>query len=161
MTEQDLSTLKFKDVAINPIVRDDQVWVRSTELAKALGYKQDRSITHIYSRYSDEFTPEMSRVLNLGTRQRTIPTRIFSPRGCHMVAMFSKTKVAKEFRKWVLDVLDKYTTTSRWEAYGERCDSIRDKVPQGYFSIFHASADMARILTLNGVEPDWNTIPDI
>ena len=33
--------------------------------------------------------------------------RIFSLRGCHLVAMFARTPVAKAFRRWVLDVLDK------------------------------------------------------
>ncbi len=32
--------------------------------------------------------------------------RIFSLRGAHLIAMFARTKVAKDFRKWVLDVLD-------------------------------------------------------
>jgi prophage antirepressor-like protein len=33
-------------------------------------------------------------------------TRIFSLRGAHLLAMFARTKVAKEFRRWVLDILD-------------------------------------------------------
>jgi len=38
--------------------------------------------------------------------------RIFSLRGAHLIAIFSRTKVAKEFRNWVLDVLDKETYQS-------------------------------------------------
>lgn len=34
-------------------------------------------------------------------------SRIFSLRGCHLIAMFARTAIAKQFRKWVLDVLDK------------------------------------------------------
>ena len=34
--------------------------------------------------------------------------RIFSLRGCHLVAMFARTPVAKAFRRWVLNVLEKY-----------------------------------------------------
>lgn len=33
--------------------------------------------------------------------------RIFSLRGAHLIAMFARTQIAKEFRKWVLDILDK------------------------------------------------------
>lgn len=33
--------------------------------------------------------------------------RIFSLRGSHLIGMFAKTSIAKEFRKWVLDVLEK------------------------------------------------------
>ncbi|MDQ9668887.1 hypothetical protein RF033_15005, partial [Serratia marcescens] len=32
--------------------------------------------------------------------------RIFSLRGAHLIGMFARTKLAKEFRKWVLDILD-------------------------------------------------------
>ncbi|ATW34409.1 MULTISPECIES: BRO-N domain-containing protein [Candidatus Williamhamiltonella] len=38
---------------------------------------------------------------------RKIETRIFSLCGAHLIAMFSNTPVAKEFRKWGLDILDK------------------------------------------------------
>ncbi|MGC6299300.1 hypothetical protein ACMXZB_12455, partial [Pasteurella multocida] len=34
---------------------------------------------------------------------------IFSLRGCHLIAMFARTPIAKEFRKWVLDILDRET----------------------------------------------------
>jgi len=33
-------------------------------------------------------------------------TRIYSPRGCHLIAMLARTERAKAFRRWVLDVLD-------------------------------------------------------
>ncbi|WP_187153367.1 hypothetical protein [Candidatus Arsenophonus triatominarum] len=50
----------------------------------------------------------MTETLNLkvsGNYEKTV--RIFSLRGAHLVAMFARTPVAKEFRKWVLDILDK------------------------------------------------------
>lgn len=34
--------------------------------------------------------------------------RIFSLRGCHLLAMFARTPVAKAFRKWCLDVIERY-----------------------------------------------------
>ena len=34
--------------------------------------------------------------------------RIFSLRGCHLLAMFARTPVAKSFRRWVLDVIEQY-----------------------------------------------------
>jgi prophage antirepressor-like protein len=38
--------------------------------------------------------------------QCRLKVRIFSLRGAHLNAMFARTSVAKEFRRWVLDVLD-------------------------------------------------------
>ena len=40
---------------------------------------------------------------------RTTETRIFSPRGCHLLAMLSpRPSQAKAFRRWVLDVLESH-----------------------------------------------------
>lgn len=39
--------------------------------------------------------------------------RIFSLRGCHLLAMFARTPVAKAFRRWVLDVLDRLAAEER------------------------------------------------
>ena len=50
----------------------------------------------------------MSTVVNLTTGVMELPTRIFSLRGCHLLAMFARTPVAKAFRKWVLDVIEQY-----------------------------------------------------
>ena len=53
----------------------------------------------------------MTEVVKLTTTNNNVnlqtSTRIFSLRGCHLIAMFARTAIAKEFRKWVLDVLDK------------------------------------------------------
>jgi prophage antirepressor-like protein len=35
--------------------------------------------------------------------------RVFSLRGAHLIAMLARTPVAKAFRRWVLDVLEKET----------------------------------------------------
>ena len=67
-----------------------------------------QSIANIYNRNQDEFTTDMSEVINSVTSGNLQTTqRIFSLRGCHLIAMFARTAVAKDFRKWVLDILDK------------------------------------------------------
>lgn len=43
--------------------------------------------------------------INNSLSEKTV--RIFSLRGAHLIAMFANTLVAKEFRKWCLDILDK------------------------------------------------------
>ena len=47
-------------------------------------------------------------VENLDTVNLTVRVRIFSLRGCHLLAMFARTPVAKAFRRWVLDVIEQY-----------------------------------------------------
>lgn len=104
--------LSFNDVTFNPVTQNDgQIWLTSTELAKALGYAETDSVSKIYSRNKDEFTSNMTTTVKMGvvrkTGKVTMSVRVFSLRGCHLLAMFAKTEVAKQFRKWVLDILDK------------------------------------------------------
>ena len=100
--------LTFNGITLSPIPHQNSPWIRSVELARALGYSDESSVGRIYKRNSEEFTPEMTQVIEISdTVNLTVPTRIFSLRGCHLVAMFARTPVAKAFRRWVLDVLDK------------------------------------------------------
>lgn len=102
------TSLTFNGITLSPIPHQNSPWIRSVELARALGYSDESSVGRIYKRNSEEFTPEMTQVIEISdTVNLTVPTRIFSLRGCHLVAMFARTPVAKAFRRWVLDVLDK------------------------------------------------------
>lgn len=100
--------LTFNGITLSPIPHQNSPWIRSVELARALGYSDESSVGRIYKRNAEEFTPEMTQVIEISdTVNLTVPARIFSLRGCHLVAMFARTPVAKAFRRWVLDVLDK------------------------------------------------------
>lgn len=104
--------LTFHDKTLTPIIQDGQTWLTSSDLAKALGYAKSDSVSRIYDRNADEFTPCMSLTVKLtvngiNNSSREKETRIFSLNGCHLIAMFSRTKVAKEFRQWALKILDK------------------------------------------------------
>ncbi|NMR01628.1 phage antirepressor protein, partial [Xylella fastidiosa] len=96
----------FSGKSLSIIDRDGTPYLSARELARALGYADERSVLRIYARRTDEFTEQMTCVVKLtpqGEQARDI--RIFSPRGCHLVAMFARTSVAAAFRRWVLDVL--------------------------------------------------------
>lgn len=96
------------DIVPNNFPNNSEPWVRSPQIGEALGYaKGSVSIAKLYDAHADEFTPGMTAVVTLPTQGGPQETRIFSLRGCHLLAMFARTPVAKEFRKWVLDVLDK------------------------------------------------------
>lgn len=104
--------LTFHNIALVPAPVNDGIWLTSSDIAKALGYASPKSVTNIYSRNSDEFTSSMSMVIKMMTnginnnlREKSV--RVFSLRGCHLIAMFATTDKAKEFRRWVLDILDR------------------------------------------------------
>lgn len=106
--------LVFNEITLSPVTYQNSLWIRATELARALGYSDTRKIAHLYERNADEFTPDMTQLIEIsdvpemGTLENLRrKARIFSLRGCHLVAMFARTPVAKAFRRWVLDVLDK------------------------------------------------------
>ena len=103
-------SLCFNDVQFDVIPQNSQPWVRGYQIGTALGYGEnaDVSIRKLYTRHADEFTPAMTAVVTLPTEGGPQETRIFSLRGCHLLAMFARTPVAKAFRRWVLDVIEQY-----------------------------------------------------
>lgn len=104
--------LSFNEVNFSPVEQNGQIWLTAPELASALGYSKSDAVGQVYERNKDEFTSSMTLTLKLSVNginnsKRGKETRIFSLRGAHLIAMFSKTAIAKKFRKWVLDVLDR------------------------------------------------------
>ncbi len=103
--------LTFQNITFEPIYQDGQLWFTSTELAKALGYSRTDNVNRVYARNSDEFTDSMTTTVKMTLVRKTgevdVMVRVFSLRGAHLIAMFASTPMAKEFRKWVLDILDR------------------------------------------------------
>ena len=122
-----MNSISFHDTHFTVIPHHGQLWLTAAQIAQALGYASDDAVSRIYRRNSDEFTSGMTTTVKLtvvgtesahavsekvnltvsGNLQREV--RIFSLRGAHLIAMFSRTALAKEFRRWVLDVLDRET----------------------------------------------------
>lgn len=101
------SEFKFKGVQLSPVKSMEGIWFTSADLAKALEYSNSRAVTKIFNKYADEFTNCMTQVLEMSTSGNyRKKVRVFSLRGAHLIAMFARTDVAKEFRRWVLDILD-------------------------------------------------------
>lgn len=122
--------LSFNEVNFSPIEQNGQIWLTATELASALGYSKSDAVGQVYERNKDEFNSSMTttitvksndsvETLNLSVSKKsknlTKTIRIFSLRGAHLIAMFSKTSIAKQFRKWVLDVLDREVVIKQLE----------------------------------------------
>ncbi|HAG1882577.1 TPA: Bro-N domain-containing protein [Salmonella enterica] len=101
--------LVFHGTKLIATTRKGQIWFAASDLARALQYSNTKSITNLYNQNADEFSPGMSQVIESVTsgnyRKRV---RIFSLRGAHLLAMFARTPIAKEFRRWVLDVLEQH-----------------------------------------------------
>lgn len=105
--------LCFNDVQFDVIPQNSQPWIRGSQIATALQYASVQRVIELYTRHADEFTDAMTAVVTLPTEGGPQETRIFSLRGCHLLAMFARTPVAKAFRRWVLDVLDRLAAEER------------------------------------------------
>lgn len=102
--QTDMNNLTFNNQHIELVNVNNQPYMTLHQIGEALGYAQSRRLSGLFMQHADEFTPEMSMLIKQGRTQ----VRVFSLRGCHLLAMFSKTQVAKEFRKWVLDLIESH-----------------------------------------------------
>lgn len=99
--------LVFQETEFDVVDIHNVPWLRGYQIGSALGYAQpDAAIAKLYERNADEFTPEMTQVLELPTAGGVQQVRVFSPRGCYLLGMLARTERAKAFRQWVLDVLE-------------------------------------------------------
>ena len=102
-----MTTLTFQNTTLSVINQHNQAFVSANDLGLALEYASPlQAVLKIYDRNADEFTAEMTALVEMSTAGGLQKVRIFSLRGAHLIAMFARTKIAKAFRKWVLDILD-------------------------------------------------------
>lgn len=99
--------LTFHNTNFSYMEMAGQVWLTAAEVGEALGYSDDKAIHRLYRKHADEFTVNMTGVVKVTTPGGVQDSRVFSLRGAHLMGMFSRTPVAKEFRRWVLDILDR------------------------------------------------------
>ncbi|HGA2745796.1 TPA: Bro-N domain-containing protein [Enterobacter roggenkampii] len=147
------SNLNFHGVSLSPVDSVSGVWLTSSDIAKALGYASSKSVSTIYSRNSDDFASSMSMVIKMKTiginnnlREKSV--RVFSLRGCHLIAMFATTDKAKEFRRWVLDILDREVAKGTvpvkfdFEMYAQNANAACAMLDQ-VWDIFHDELEPA------------------
>lgn len=129
-----VATLSFQSTTFDIVDRNGQPWLRLPQIGAALGYARGHKVQQVYERNAAEFTDSMTAVVKLpdlvpqsadagmtavlkradllpqsGATGQMREVRIFSLRGAHLLGMFARTKVAADFRRWVLDVLDRET----------------------------------------------------
>lgn len=113
--------LVFQSTQFNVIDRNGQQWLRGHQIGDALGYSKskregrpnapfaERQLRRLYTRHAAEFSDSMTALVKLRTKGGPQEVRIFSLRGAHLLSMFARTEKAAEFRRWVLDILERET----------------------------------------------------
>ena len=98
--------VQFHSKNIELATVNNQLCITQVQLGHALGYTRGDVVGQLFKAHADEFTPDMTCTSDLLVQGQMRKVRVFSLRGCHLLAMFSKTPVAKEFRRWVLDLIE-------------------------------------------------------
>lgn len=104
-----MKALTFENQPLDLIERDGRLWLRATDVSKALGYSRTDKVTRIYSLHKEEFSPSMTVCIETpvsGFSGLTAESRLFSLRGAHLLGMFARTANGMKFRRWVLDQLE-------------------------------------------------------
>ncbi|EHF9644675.1 TPA: P22AR C-terminal domain-containing protein [Salmonella enterica subsp. enterica] len=124
--------LTFKSHVLETVEHDGKIWFTATTLATALEYSRADSVSRIYDRNQDEFSSGMTTTAKLTVVRKTgsvlMDNRLFSLRGAHLIAMFASTPVAKEFRRWLLDLI---------EEEAKRQQQIQLQLPPAHKPIIH------------------------
>jgi len=105
--------IQFQNTQMRTKLIDGQRYVRSSDIARALGYKEVQSVSRLYRKNEDEFSKDMLRRVELTLPNgNTYKAHYFNRRGAWLIGMFARTSKAKDFRKWVLDVLEEQSLTA-------------------------------------------------
>lgn len=119
-----MTKLTFKGFEFNVIQHSGQPYLTLQEIAQVLYRKEGGTqsatpftrVRDLYRRHADEFRSDMTALIKMQTPGGMQEMRIFSLRGCHLLGMFARTAVAKEFRAWALDVLDEHLNAGKgWQ----------------------------------------------
>ena len=101
------AVLTFENVDFDVVDVRNMPWLRGYQIGNALDYSDGAvAVSKLFERNADEFTEEMTQLVELNTAGGRQQVRIFSPRGCYLLGMLARTERAKAFRRWVLDVLE-------------------------------------------------------
>ena len=134
-----MTTLTFQNTTLSVINQQNQTYITASDLGAALEYAMPmQAVLKIYDRNADEFTAEMTALIEMPTAGGLQKVRIFSLRGAHLIAMFARTKVAKDFRKWVLDILDREVLQKTKEIQ-PLADEPLNLLVQAYHFLYQAS----------------------
>mgnify|MGYP001809546680 CR=1 FL=1 len=121
--------LSFQSTTFEIVDWQGRPWLRSPQIAEALGYAQANRVTDLFTRNADEFDATMTEVIDLPTAGGVQPVRIFSLRGAHLLGMLARTERAAAFRSWVLDVLEGRVALQQAGAmtYSQRLAYLRER----------------------------------
>lgn len=110
-------TVFFEGSELRVIRYRGEYWISSADLSRSLGYTKSCWGSQMYNRNKDAFDSDSTAVVSLKASEYSDPAsltnehlcvnaRIFTLKGCAMLAAYSRLPKASVFRRWVMDLLD-------------------------------------------------------
>jgi len=101
----------FEGNDIEFILINNETWITAETLGKGLEYNNPRkSMMNLYYSHNDEIE-EYKGVIELMTPGGPQQTTVFNEMGAYLLIMFSNQPKAKDFRKWVANVVKEIRRT--------------------------------------------------
>jgi len=95
----------FEGIDLELINHENEIWLTAETVGIGLEYSEPRkSVMNLYSSHRDEIE-EFASVIDLMTEAGMRKTTIFSEYGVYLLIIFSNQPKAKEFRRWVIEVI--------------------------------------------------------
>lgn len=104
-----MQTIQFNGNPINAYDIKGTLYIKSRDIAEALGYLRTDYVSRIYQRHAAEFDSSMAKKITIDG----VSTIAFSHRGINLLALFARTRKGHQFRKWILDGLDDKATAKQ------------------------------------------------
>lgn len=98
------SIVKFEDKEFELVAVDGEPMMTLHQIGGALDFARPDKVNSIYQQHADEFTPEMTRLIQHGRTR----VRVFNREGAWLIGMFARTPKAATFRKWVIKALSEH-----------------------------------------------------
>ena len=96
------------------LTKDNDFWLTAEKIGIGLEYKNPRkSVMNLYFSHRDEIE-EYKGVIDLMTPGGIQETTVFGELGAYLLIMFSNQPKAKEFRKWVVNVIKEIRKTGQY-----------------------------------------------
>ena len=112
-TNHHLVTMRYAHHLIQGWEIDGDIWLGVGQIDRPLGYSHPDQVLRLYNRRKDEFGTAETTMIDVQTTGGVQKVRVFSLRGARLLALLADTAPSKQFRRWLLDVLDGKAPTRR------------------------------------------------
>ena len=135
-------TASFANTELSVVDLNGNSWLTSEQVGKALDLVDPRvAVYKLYSRHQDEFVDgvdsTVTKLVTVDGKRRE--TRIYSETGCILLAFFSQSQKAKDFRRWAKQELANPTRPQTGNGSNREQELLKELHPElGKIAHYHS-----------------------